>query len=158
MKKEKENVVDGMNAIAEGFTEKSSVLCIHTDYDNKKIDVLFGGDDVDKDVTAAIATCLSIFLEGKAGEGESRIAEMVLKAVSMVIDSEGTSSARLCSFLQGRITKIALSRLMGDEDDEDCANCAMMHVCESDAAVEFRRENGIPQPSKKRALYDEKVN
>ena len=158
MKKEKENVVDGMNAIAEGFTEKSSVLCIHTDYESKKIDVLFGGDDVDKDIAAVIATCLSISLEGKADEGESRIAEMVLKAVSMVIDSEGTSSAKLCSFLQGHITKVALRRLMGDEDDEDCANCAMMHVCESDAAVEFRKENGIPQPSKKRALHDEKAN
>lgn len=35
-----------------------------------------------------------------------------------------------------------------DDDDDDCATCPNMRTCELEAAIAYRKENGIPKPKK----------
>lgn len=159
-KKEEINLVEDLKKITENFSESSSLLCIHVNNDEERISVSIGGNDADADIAAAVATCLSMALDGDDDEGRMRVAEIVMRAVSMVIDRCDASSARLCTYLQGRIADFMNEAFVGDDeerDDEDCENCSLMRVCGNEAAVKYRKENHIPRPKKNRA-HNNKAN
>ena len=35
-----------------------------------------------------------------------------------------------------------------DDDDEDCEGCEFVKSCDSESAIKYRKEHGIPRPKK----------
>ena len=149
-KKVEVNVVEDPKRIADSCTEDTSLMCVRVEGESGQVDIIMGGADTDTDLAAALAACVNMTMRGISDEGASHITEMILKTVSMVLNKKDLASARLCALLQERIASFMTCAFIGGdgEDDEDCENCAMVHVCESSAAQRYREENHMAHPKK----------
>lgn len=77
-------------------------------------------------------------IAGKESDPKTILAWTILAALRDVYD-EGVSIDELLTAFDD-----------DDEDEEDCADCEFMRVCQNDAAIEYRKANGIKKPKSKK--------
>lgn len=102
----------------------------------------------DNRVSAALASVIESHFIEKGNEGVDRLSEIIIDSIEALIGVSPLASAKLAA----RFTKAALFRMKMTIDklsnDEDCEGCEFVKSCDSESAIKYRKEHGLPRPKK----------
>lgn len=144
------NATSELEKIAQKMTNDETLFAIHVNDKKEELSVLTTGED-DKDIICTIAAILETSLTGNGDEGMDRVTHIILEALKLVQTSKSIAGLKLATeMLKGVAEKAGL--LDDDDNDvdeeDDCENCELVKTCNLNAAIQYRKEHGIPRPKK----------
>ena len=116
-------------------------------------------ENTDFNISSALASVIeSRLLDDAANEGVDRLSEIIVDSIEALIGVSPLAGEKLTSrFARAALfgMKMTLDRTknLGEDDDKkddvkDCENCEFVKVCDSDDAIKYCKEHGIPKPKK----------
>lgn len=107
----------------------------------------------DNSVSAALASVIESHFIEKGNEGVDRLSEIIVDSIEALIGVSPLASAKLAArFAKAALfrMKTAIDVILDDEedDDEDCEGCEFVKSCDSESAIKYRKEHGLPRPKK----------
>ncbi len=146
MKTKEFNVKSELEKIAQKMSNDETLFAIYVNDKNDDLSFLTTGED-DKNIICAIAAFLETSLRGNGDEGTDRVTHIILEALKLVQTSKSVAGLKLVTeVLKGFCENAGL--LDDDDDEEDCADCELMKVCNDEQAIAYRKAHGIPRPKK----------
>lgn len=108
----------------------------------------------DSHVSAALASVIESHFVEKGNEGVDRLSEIIVDSIEALIGVSPLAGAKLTSrFASAALLgmKMTIDKLSDDDeedDDEDCEGCEFVKTCDSESAIKYRKEHGLPRPKK----------
>jgi len=106
----------------------------------------------DNRVSAALASVIEAHFLDKGNEGVDRLSEIIVDSVEALIGVSPLAGAKLAArFAKAALLgmKMTIDKLPDyDDDDEDCEGCEFVKSCDSESAIKYRKEHGLPRPKK----------
>jgi hypothetical protein len=107
----------------------------------------------DNHVSAALASVIEAHFLEKGNEGVDRLSEIIVDSVEALIGVSPLAGAKLAArFAKAALLgmKMTIDKLPDDDDDddEDCEGCEFVKSCDSESAIKYRKEHGMPKPKK----------
>ena len=110
-------------------------------------------EENDNRVSAALSSVIEAHFLDKGNEGVDRLSEIIVDSIEALIGVSPLAEAKLTSrFASAALLgmKMTIDKLSDDDedDDEDCEGCEFVKSCDSESAIKYRKEHGIPRPKK----------
>lgn len=107
----------------------------------------------DNRVSAALASVIESHFIEKGNEGVDRLSEIIVNSIEAIIGVSPLAGTKLAArFSKAALLgmKMAIDKLSDDDedDDEDCEGCEFVKSCDSESAIKYRKEHGLPRPKK----------
>lgn len=107
----------------------------------------------DNRVSAALASVIESHFIEKGNEGVDRLSEIIVDSIEALIGVSPLAGAKLAArFASAAMLgmKMTIDKLSDDDDDddEDCEGCEFVKSCDSESAIKYRKEHGLPRPKK----------
>lgn len=107
----------------------------------------------DNRVSAALASVIESHFVEKGNEGVDRLSEIIVDSIEAIIGVSPLAGAKLAArFAKAALLgmKMTIDKLPDDDedDDEDCEGCEFVKSCDSESAIKYRKEHGLPRPKK----------
>ena len=107
----------------------------------------------DNRVSAALASVIEAHFLEKGNEGVDRLSEIIVDSIEALIGVSPLAGAKLAArFAKASLLgmKMTIDKFSDDEedDDEDCEGCEFVKSCDSESAIKYRKEHGLPRPKK----------
>ena len=146
MKTKEFNVDKELERIAKNLSDEETLFSIYVNDKTGDMSILTTGEG-DANIVSAFAAILDMSLTNKGDEGMDRVTKIILTALKMVQTSHSIAGLKLATeLLKGMLEKGGI--LNNDDDDEDCEGCEFVKSCDSESAIKYRKEHGIPRPKK----------
>ena len=110
-------------------------------------------EENDNRVSAALSSVIEAHFLDKGNEGVDRLSEIIVDSIEALIGVSPLAGAKLTSrFAKAALLgmKMTIDKLSDDDedDDEDCEGCEFVKSCDSESAIKYRKEHGLPRPKK----------
>ena len=111
-------------------------------------------EENDNRVSAALSSVIEAHFLDKGNEGVDRLSEIIVDSIEALIGVSPLAGAKLTSrFASAALLglKMTIDKLSDDDeedDDEDCEGCEFVKTCDSESAIKYRKEHGLPRPKK----------
>jgi hypothetical protein len=110
-------------------------------------------EENDNRVSAALSSVIEAHFLDKGNEGIDRFSEILVDSIEALIGVSPLAGAKLTSrFASAALLgmEMAIGKLSDDEEDdeEDCEGCEFVKSCDSESAIKYRKEHGMPKPKK----------
>ena len=146
MKTKEFNVDKELERIAKNLSNEETLFAIYVNDKTGDMSILTTGEG-DANIVSAFAAILEMSLTNKGDEGMDRVTNIILTALKLVQTSHSIAGLKIATeMLKGMLEKGGI--LNNDDDDEDCEGCEFVKSCDSESAIKYRKEHGIPRPKK----------
>ena len=111
-------------------------------------------EENDNRVSAALSSVIEAHFLDKGNEGVDRLSEIIVDSIEALIGVSPLAGAKLTSrFASAALLgmKMTIDKLSDDDeedDDDDCEGCEFVKTCDSESAIKYRKEHGLPRPKK----------
>ena len=110
-------------------------------------------EENDNRVSAALSSVIEAHFLDKGNEGVDRLSEIIVDSIEALIGVSPSAGAKLTSrFAKAALLgmKMTIDNLSDEdeEDNEDCEGCEFVKSCDSESAIKYRMELGLPRPKK----------
>lgn len=110
-------------------------------------------EENDNRVSAALSSVIEAHFFDKGNEGVDRLSEIIVDSIEALIGVSPLAGAKLAArFAKAALLgmKMTIDKLPDDDedDDEDCEGCEFVKSCDSESAIKYRKEHGLPRPKK----------
>ena len=110
-------------------------------------------EENDNRVSAALSSVIEAHFLDKGNEGVDRLSEIIVDSIEALIGVSPLAGAKLAARLKKAALlgmKMTIDKLSDDDedDDEDCEGCEFVKSCDSESAIKYRKEHGLPRPKK----------
>lgn len=151
MKTKEFNVTNELEKIAQKIRNDETLFAIYVNDKTGDMSILTTGEG-DANIVSTFAAILEMSLTNKGDEGMDRVTKIILTALEMVQTSHSIAGLKLATeLLKGMLEKGGILNNDDDDDeddDEDCEGCEFVKTCDSESAIKYRKEHGLPRPKK----------
>lgn len=110
-------------------------------------------EENDNRVSAALSSVIEAHFLDKGNEGVDRLSEIIVDSIEALIGVSPLAGAKLAErFKKAALLglKMTIDKLSDDDedDDEDCEGFEFVKSCDSESAIKYRKEHGMPRPKK----------
>ena len=143
------NVEKELERIAKNLSNEETLFAIYVNDKTGNLSILTTGEG-DANIVSTLAAILEMSLTNKGDEGMDRVTKIVITALKLVQGSCSIAGLKLAAeLLKGMLEKDGLINNDDEEDDdEDCEGCEFVKSCDSESAIKYRKEHGLPRPKK----------
>jgi hypothetical protein len=140
------NATSELEKIEKEMSNDETLFAIYVNDETGDMYILTTGEG-DANIVSAFAAILEMSLTNKGDEGMDRVTNIILTALKLVQTSHSIAGLKIATeMLKGMLEKGGI--LNNDDDDEDCEGCEFVKSCDSESAIKYRKEHGIPRPKK----------
>ena len=145
MKEKKFNTPKVIKDLFENLGENETLFVLHDNSDNGEMNI--GFSDKTK-VVAAIASIITVSLQGKGDEGFDKLTEIILDAVKLVRQTPVVGLELIHRELKDAIEEWKGVDNTDTEEEHPCEGCADILTCMDKDAIDYRKKHHLPKPKK----------
>ena len=105
----------------------------------------------DARISALLSVMLLRQLQDKANKGVSRLANIILTSIKALMFQEYEGGKLLGELMELRADYYndVLENVLESNDEHECKDCEFNRTCNDEAAIAYRKANGIKSPKRK---------